>query len=282
MDNTLLTKLFTSFEGIKEENADWEFWDARKLQVLLWYSKWENFAKTIEKAKVASENSGTPHQYEFFLIPGKTSEGGWRPSENYRLSRYACYLIAINGDPEKPEIAFAQTYFAVQTRKQELIEQRFLEYERLNARKKQSLTEKEFHKIAFERNVDWAGISRIISKWDAILFGGNTTSQMKWKLWVPDKRSLADFLPTVTIKAKDLATEMTNFNAVTNDLSGENALTKEHLANNKGVRDLLKGRGIVPENLASEEDIKKLERRLDGEQKKLSWGRKKAQKKIKK
>jgi DNA-damage-inducible protein D len=200
-------------------------------------------------------------------------KGATKEVKDYALTRYACYLIAQNGDPNKEEIAFAQSYFALQTRKQELVEKRLAEVERLRERDKLSISEKLFSKLAFERGVDGPGFAFIRSKGDEALFGGNNTQAMKKKLDVPKGKPLADYLPTVTIWGKGLATSVTNHNIKNNDLHGTNDIAEEHNSNNKGIRDFLLSRGIVPEDLPAAEDAKKVKRRLDSEQKKLLKGK---------
>lgn len=199
----------------------------------------------------------------------KLGSGSEREIKDYMLTRYACYLIAQNGDPKKEEVAFAQSYFAVQTRKAELIEERINYVARLESRDRLRASEKQLSQNIYERGVDDKGFGRIRSKGDAVLFGGHTTEDMKKRLGVKDNRPLADFLPTLTIAAKNLATEMTNYNVESNDLYGETAITREHMQNNKSVRDMLGQRGIRPEELPPAEDIKKLERRVASEYRKI-------------
>ena len=273
MKQELIAELHQSFEQLvrSEQDSGTEFWLARDLQPLLGYSRWENFAKVVEKAKTACENTGYD-VVDHFLDVTKMVEigsGVERQIEDIALTRYACYLIAQNGDPSKDPIAFAQTYFAVQTRKQEVIEQRLAEMERLNARKKLTLSEKELSGLIYERLGQDKSFAMIRSKGDQALFGGIGTQQMKERLGVPASRALADFLPTITIKAKDFANEITNFNIRKDDMKTEASIAKEHVKNNSGVRDLLKQRGIVPEKLPAAEDIKKIERRVESEAKKL-------------
>ena len=273
MKQELIAELHRSFEQLvrSEQDSGTEFWLARDLQPLLGYLRWENFVKVVEKAKTACENTGYD-VVDHFLDVTKMVEigsGVERQIDDIALTRYACYLIAQNGDPSKDPIAFAQTYFAVQTRKQEVIEQRLAEMERLNARKKLTLSEKELSGLIYERLGQDKSFAMIRSKGDQALFGGIGTQQMKERLGVPASRALADFLPTITIKAKDFANEITNFNIRKDDLKSETAIAREHVKNNSGVRDLLKQRGIVPEKLPAAEDIKKIERRVESEAKKL-------------
>lgn len=272
MDKNIISKLQKTFEDYAHQEEGVEFWYARDLQKLLGYDKWENFFNAIEKAKVSCKNSGQnildhfPEVRKMVQIGSETE----REIADYKLTRYACYLIAQNGDPRKEQIAFAQSYFAIQTRKQELIEQRIALQERFEARNKLIASETELSKLIYERGVDDAGFARIRSKGDEALFGGNDTKQMKAKLNIPQNRPMADFLPTVTITAKNLATEITNFNVKKENLNGENNITSEHVRNNRKVRGLLVESGIVPEKLPPEEDIKKLERRVGKDEKKIA------------
>jgi len=273
MERGIIVRLHKDFEQsvYKDEEMGLEFWLARNLQNLLGYTKWENFAKVIEKAKTACKTAGFEAADHFLDIRKMVDlgSGAKREIEDISLTRYACYLIAQNGDPSKDQIAFAQTYFAVQTRKQEIIEKRIAEIERLNARRKLSISEKELSGIIYERLSDEKSFARIRSRGDTALFGGKTTEQMKQKLDIPKSRALADFLPTITIKAKDFANEITNFNIKRDDLQTETGITKEHVKNNQEVRKLLIKRNIRPEELPPAEDVKKLERKLISEQKKL-------------
>jgi len=269
MDKQIITKLHKTFEECAHEKDGVEFWFARDLQKLLGYDKWENFEKVIGKAKESCNNSNL-NVNDHFPEVGKTismPKGATKEIADYMLTRYACYLIAQNGDPRKEEIAFAQSYFAVQTRKQELVEQRIKLQERFEARNKLTASETELSKLIYERGVDDKGFARIRSKGDEALFGGYDTKMMKAKLNIPQKRPLADFLPTVTITAKNLATEITNFNVQKENLDGETPITHEHVKNNKRVRGLLVESGIVPEELPSEEDIQKVERKVKRDEK---------------
>lgn len=273
MKKEIVQKLHKDFEDIAKIDHDSgiEFWYARDLQDILNYSQWRNFEVAIERAIVACKNAGYEPENHFARARKMVDigSGSKREIEDIALTRYACYLIAQNGDPSKDPIAFAQTYFAIQTRKQELIEQRLEEIERLDARKKLTASEKQLSGIIFERLGDQQSFARIRSKGDQALFGGLSTQQMKDKLKTPKSRPLADFLPTITIKAKDFANEITNFNIKKDNLKTEPTITTEHVKNNKGVRKLLDDRGIVPEKLPPEEDIKKIERRVISEGKKL-------------
>ncbi|MGH7595017.1 MAG: DNA damage-inducible protein D [bacterium] len=270
MDRELIQSLAKDFESYVIEIDGVECWFARDLQTPLGYDRWENFYNVVQKAKIACENAGNIVDDHFRDVTKMVDIGSQttREIDDIILTRYACYLIAQNGDPRKDEIAFAQTYFALQTRKQELLEERLRLAERLRAREKLVTSETELSKLIYERGVDESGFGRIRSKGDAAMFGGYNTRQMKYRLSIPQNRPLADFLPTVTITAKNLATEITNYNVQQQNLQGEPRITNEHVKNNAAIRKTLIERGIKPENLPHEEDIKKLERRLDSENKK--------------
>jgi DNA-damage-inducible protein D len=272
--------LFMQFESAASDLEGIECWSARELQVLLGYSKWENFEKVISKAKEACRNVEEKIEYHFPDIR-KTipmPKGAEKEINDILLTRYACYLIAQNGDNRKEEISFAQNYFAVQTRRAELVEERLLEFERVRAREKLSQTEKQLSGVLYERGIDSQGFAIIRSKGDQALFR-LSTQMLKRKMNIPDSRPVADFLPTISIKAKDLAAEMTGLNVQSKDLKGQSKIEKEHIDNNYAVRNMLTQRGIIPENLPPDEDIKKLKRKLVGDEKKLLKDAKKQKKK---
>ena len=273
-EKSKLIELKEKFDSIinTEEKDNIEFWYARDLQIQLGYKRWENFIETIKKAMQSCENAGIEVDNHFREVTKmvQIGSGARRNLQDYMLTRYACYLIAQNGDSKKEEIAFAQTYFAVQTRKQEIIGDRIRLMNRLEAREKLKESEKQLSKNIYERGVDDLGFARIRSKGDSALFGGLNTMQMKAKYGVKENRPLADFLPTLTIAAKNLATEMTNYNVTEKDMYGEESITDEHVDNNLSVRNMLNKRGIKPENLKPAEDLKKLERRVKSESKKIA------------
>jgi len=270
MKSDEIKNLFAQFESATAEIEGVECWSARELQELLGYNKWENFEKVIQKAKSACSNAGESVDNHFPDIRKKVSigSGAEKLIDDILLTRYACYLVAQNGDSRKEEISFAQNYFAVQTRRAELVEQRLLENERVIAREKLSQTEKQLSGILYERGVDSHGFATIRSKGDQALFGINT-QMLKKKMNIPDNRPVADFLPTISIKAKDLAAEMTGLNVQSKDLTGQSKIEEEHIDNNEAVRDMLNKRGIVPENLPKAEDVKKLQRKLDGDEREI-------------
>lgn len=276
MKKEIITEYYNEFEGAAQEIDGVECWSARTLSILLGYTQWRNFINVIDKAKGSCINAGQPISDHFADVSKMIAlaKGAEREVDDIVLTRYACYLIAQNGDPRKEQIAFAQTYFAVQTRKAELIEQRLLEKERVKARAKLQETEKNLSGILYERGVDSKGFAIIRSKGDQALFKLSTI-QMKNKMGVPTNRPVADFLPTISIKAKDFAAEMTNVNVQQKDLYGVSKICEEHVDNNLAVRNMMLQRGIVPESLPSAEDVKKVERRLANEEKKAINNKKK-------
>ena len=271
MKKELIQELFKKFELASHEIRGIECWSARELQEILGYAKWENFVNAIEKAKKACEKAGEKISDHFPDIRKMVDlgSGSQREITDIALTRYACYLVAQNGDPAKSEIAFAQTYFAVQTRKQEIIEQRLLDVARVTAREKLSKSETKLSGIIYERGVDNHSFAIIRSSGDKALFGGFTTNDMKRKMGIPETRPLADFLPTLTIKAKDFATELTSHNVVEKDLKGMQQIKIEHIDNNVAVRKMLGDRGVKPELLPPAEDLSKVKRRLEGDEKKI-------------
>ena len=270
MKTEIIQSLTNDFESYARQTENGvEFWLARDLQDLLGYEQWKNFKTVIDKARTACEMAEHRASNHFAGV-GKTikmPKGAEKTIDDFMLTRYACYLIAQNGDPRKEEIAFAQTYFAVQTRKLEIIQKRILETERISARRKLAGTEKELSGVIYEQTGSDRNFGMIRFKGDKALFG-YTTEQMKNKWNVPKSRALADFAPTIVLKAKDFATEITIFNAKANQMQTEQEISGEHITNNESVRNTLIERGIRPENLPPDEDVKKVERKLQSDEKK--------------
>ena len=281
MDIQKIEQYKSSFDAIvklikDEDGNDIEVWYARELQTVLGYARWENFVVAIGRAIESCKTLGVSVDDHFRKVTKmvQLGSGSQRDVQDFMLTRYACYLIAQNGDPKKEEIAFAQSYFAIQTRKAELIEERLNQIARLNTRERLRASEKQLSRNIYQRGVDDKGFGRIRSKGDSALFGGLSTDQMKKRLGIKSG-ALADYLPTLTIAAKNLATEMTNYNVEQKDLHGETSITAEHVQNNCSVRGMLGQRGIKPENLAPAEDIKKVERKVAKDEKLMQKGKSK-------
>ena len=197
MKQEVITQLSQSFNQISHiwTGSDVEYWFARDLQEILEYSDWRNFLQVLGKAKEACNNAEDKVENHFVDVTKMVTigSGAEREIDDVMLTRYACYLVAQNGDPRKDAIDFAQSYFALQTRKQELIEEQLRLQDRMQSREKLKESETELSKNIYERGVDDQGFGRIRSRGDAALFGGKSTQKMKDKLSVPKNRALADF-----------------------------------------------------------------------------------------
>ncbi len=271
MDNDLISQLHNKFEDSAHTDNGVTYWYAREIQLLLDYARWENFEAALERAKISCKTADQPIENHFREVTKMVELGSSsiREIKDLILTRYACYLIAQNGDPRKEAIAFAQSYFAMQTRKQELLQERLILAERIQARGKLTETEKQLSSTLYEHGVDDKGFAVIRSRGDNALFGGHNTADMKHRLGVKTSRSLADFLPTVTLKAKEFAAAITEFNVRKSGMRGTQCIGDEHVRNNRDIRGVLAKSNIRPENLPAEEDIRKLESRVRTEDKKL-------------
>lgn len=271
MDRLVIAELHDRFEKSSQSEDGVIFWYARDIQVLLEYTRWETFETAIDRAIASCKTSGQPPENHFREVPKMVmiGSGSTREIRELKLTRYACYLIAQNGDPKKETIAFAQSYFAIQTRKQEVLEERMQLAERLQARAKLTETEKQLSSTLYQHGVDDKGFAAIRHRGDNALFGGHGTNEMKQRLGIKNSRPLADFLPTVTLKAKEFAAAITDFNVRKNNLFGTQIIGNEHVKNNQDVRAVLAKSNIRPENLPAEEDIRKLERRVKSQENKM-------------
>lgn len=276
MDGKDVQKRSLAFDAYVQNEDGVEFWYARDLMKPLGYTEWRNFEKAIKRAVVSMDTTETPAQNHFVEVDKmiEIGKGGQRRVTDYKLTRLACYLIAMNGDPSKPEIAFAQAYFAVETRRQELIEQKVAEIQRVQSRRALAESEKQLSAMVYEHGMSDRGFGIMRSRGDAALFGGNSTAQMKERLGVKGKKPLADMLSDVAINAKALTNSMTTYNVEDRDLHGDAPIINEHVGNSQSVRSTLLERGIVPENLPPAEDTKKLERKIKADERKLKKGTK--------
>lgn len=272
MADDLMLETLDRLVQVLPSDEDTEFWFARDIQEALGYLKWDNFQNVLKKAIASCGESGVPVEAHFRRVDRAIAmpNGGERITDDFMLTRYACYLIAMNGDPRKKAVAYSQSYFAVQTRKHEVIEERMRLQERIDARDRLKESEKSLSELMYERGVDSKGFGIIRSKGDAALFGGLNTQSMKARYGITGNRPLADFLPTLSIAAKNLANEMTNINIVKQDHRGESAIGREHVENNRSVREILGQRGIRPEELPAEADLAALERQVTRETKTIT------------